>query len=82
MGYPFRGVCYNQGMKKLYPQDFTLNIKEVGDHLEVHIPELNITVSTAPGKTTHSDVLNVAHTAIEQHVMQEYEQEQAKTAAR
>jgi len=66
-------VWYNRGMKKPYPQDFRLNITPVGDHLEIHIAPLDITVSTAPGKTSHSDALDVAQAAIEQHVMRDLE---------
>jgi hypothetical protein len=61
-------------MKKLYPRDYQLKISEVGDHLEVHIAPLDITVSTAPGKTAHSDALDAAQAAIEQQVMQEAQQ--------
>lgn len=60
-------------MKKVYPQDFKLKIQPVGDHLEVHIAELDITVKTGPGKTTHSDALDAAQAAIEQHVMRDLE---------
>ena len=60
-------------MKKFEPRTYTLDIKEVGDHLEVFIPELGITVETEPGKLTHQDALDVVHTVVEQREMAEYE---------
>ncbi len=45
-------------------EKYTLQLKSVGDHLEVTIPELNITVSTRPGKTSRDDALDVAAQAI------------------
>jgi hypothetical protein len=48
-------------------ETYTLQLKQVGDHLEVFIPELNVTVSTEPGKTSRDDALDVAHQAIEEY---------------
>jgi hypothetical protein len=65
-------------MKKFEPRTYQLDIKKIGDHLRVFIPELGITVETEPGKTSHADALDAAHLAIEKSVMAE--QEAIKTA--
>jgi hypothetical protein len=49
---------------------YTLQLKAVGDHLEVTIPELGITVSTEPGKTSQDDAFDVAHAAIDAWMLQ------------
>jgi hypothetical protein len=46
---------------------YTIQYTPSGDHLQVHIPELDITVLTAPGKQALDDALDVAHAAIEQY---------------
>jgi hypothetical protein len=58
-------------------EKYTIQLKSVGDHLEVTIPELNITVETAPGKTSRDDALDVAqqeiikyHMKLREHVVQ------------
>jgi hypothetical protein len=51
---------------------YTISIAQIGNSLQVHIPELDITVWTAPGKLSRDDALDVAHAAIEQyHAQQE-----------
>lgn len=44
---------------------YTIQLEAVGDHLQVTIPELGITVETAPGKTSRDDAFDVAHAAID-----------------
>jgi hypothetical protein len=67
------GKWYNPTMKKLYPRDYQLEVKQVGDHLTVHIMPLNITVETAPGKLAQQDAMDAAYLAIEQSLLQEQE---------
>ncbi len=55
-----RFLCYTCGVNEKY----TIQLKSVGDHLEVTIPELHITVETAPGKTSRDDALDVAQQEI------------------
>ena len=52
-------------MKKFEPRHYTLNIVPTGDHLEVTIPELAVTVETEPGHTSDGDAFDAAHLAIE-----------------
>jgi hypothetical protein len=59
---------------------YTLQVKEVGDHLEVHIPELNITVSTQPGKTSRDDAFDVAHAAIDAWMLERHSDETVKAS--
>ena len=73
----FLSVWYTWPMNEKY----TLQLKSVGDHLEVTIPELNITVETAPGKTSRDDALDVAHTAIEKWTLQQRRREQETVKA-
>jgi hypothetical protein len=61
-------------------EKYTLNIEQIGDHLEVHIPELEITIETAPGKTERGDALDVAHNAIVAWHLAQREQEAVKAA--
>jgi hypothetical protein len=58
---------------KLYPRDYHLDFQQVGDHVEVHIMPLDITVSTAPGKMSTQDALDAAHSAIEERLKAEYD---------
>ena len=64
-------------MEKLYPRSYQFDIQEVGDHLEVHISPLDITVETAPGKCTHRDAVDAAYTAIEERLLAEHEASQS-----
>ncbi len=59
---------------------FTLHLKSVGDHLEVTIPELNITVSTRPGETSRDAALDVAHQAIIEYHLKQREARRAKVS--
>jgi len=56
-------------MSKFEPRHYTLNIEQVSDHLEVTIPELDVTVETAPGATSQDDAFEAAHAAIEQAML-------------
>ncbi len=46
---------------------YTIDITPVGDHLQVIVKELAITVETEPGKTSRDDALDLAHEAIERY---------------
>jgi hypothetical protein len=59
---------------------YTLQLKSVGDHLEVLIPELGITVQTAPGDTSRDSALDTAHNAIIDYHLKQREMEQAKAS--
>ena len=48
-------------------EKFTLNIEPLGDHLQVTIPELGITVQTTG--TTRREAEQVALRAIDEHLM-------------
>ncbi len=61
---------------------YTLHITPVADHLEVFIPELNITVETRPGKTADTDALDAAHLAIERYHLAQREGEQEAIKAK
>src|SRR5260370_7185707 len=51
---------------------FTFDIVPVGDHLEVTIPEIGVTVATAG--TTRREAIDAAHRAIIEHLMQQRRQ--------
>jgi hypothetical protein len=57
-------------------EQYTLQLKSVGDHLEVTIPELNITVSTEPGQTSRDAALDVASEAIIEYHLKQRQLEQ------
>ncbi len=59
-------------------EQYTLQLKAVGDHLEVTIPELGITVSTEPGKTSRDDAFDVAHAAIDTWLLEHRSHETVK----
>ena len=61
-------------------ETYTLQLKSVGDHLEVFIPELGITVSTPPGETNRDHALDAAHNAIIDYHLKQRELEQAKAS--
>lgn len=61
-------------------ETYTLNIQPVGDHLQVTIPELGITVSTAPGEIKRDDAERVALAAISDYHMKQYERSQVKAS--
>lgn len=61
-------------------EKYTLQLKSVGDHLEVFIPELNITVETGPGETSRDAALDVAHRAIIEYHLKQREREQVKAS--
>jgi hypothetical protein len=56
-------------MKRFEPRNYTLNIEQVGDHLQVTIPELDVTIETAPGKLSDGDAFDAAHLCIEQAML-------------
>jgi hypothetical protein len=45
---------------------YTIDIVPVGDHLQVTIPEIGVTVETPPGQTRREDAERVAGAAISQ----------------
>lgn len=55
---------------------YTIKHKPIGDHLEVTIVELNITVETQPGKVSHDDALDLAHDVIVDYHLKQREREQ------
>jgi hypothetical protein len=62
-------------------EKYTLNIVPVGDHLRVHIPEIDVTVETAPGETRREDAERVGLAAISRYERQHYEAAQAQAKA-
>lgn len=61
-------------------ENYTLQLQTVGDHLQVYIPELDLTVETAPGKTSYDDALDAAHVAIISYHLAQREQEAARAS--
>jgi hypothetical protein len=72
----FLFLCYNRDMSN--NPTFTLHLKSVGDHLEVTIPELNITVSTRPGETSRDAALDAGHRAIIEYHLKQREARQVR----
>ena len=62
------------------PTTYTIDFQPVGDHLQVSIPEIGVTVSTAPGETRREDAERVALAAISKYEHQQYEAAQAKAS--
>jgi hypothetical protein len=60
---------------------YTIDIVPVGDHLQVTIPELNITVETAPGEVRREHAERIALAAISKYEHQQYEAAQAQVKA-
>jgi hypothetical protein len=79
-GMSFLVVCYNRGMSNNSTTNYTIDFVPVGDHLQVTIPEIGITVETGPGETRRDDVERVALAAISRHEHQQYEAAQAKAS--
>ncbi len=48
---------------------YTLNIEPVGDRLRVTIPELGVTVETAPGELARDDAIEAGTRAITEHLL-------------
>ncbi len=63
-------------------ETYTIDIKPKGDHLEIHVPELHITVQTKPGEMSRNAAFDAAHLAIEQWHLEQREQEAVKAHAR
>jgi hypothetical protein len=59
---------------------YTIDIQPVGDHLQVTIVEIGVTVETEPGQTRREDAERVAGEAISAYERQQYEQAQAKAS--
>ena len=74
------GDCGILGIMNENPK-YTLQLKAVGDHLEVYIPELDITVETQPGETSYDAALNLAHDAVVEYHLKQREQEAAAKAS-
>jgi len=60
---------------------YTLQLKAIGDHLEIFIPELDITVETQPGETSYDAALSLAHDAVVEYHLKQREQETAAEAS-
>jgi hypothetical protein len=61
-------------------EKYTLQLQSVGDHLQVHILELDLVVETAPGKTTYDDAYDVAQQAIIAYHMARQERPEVKAS--
>jgi hypothetical protein len=59
---------------------YTIDIQPVGDHLQVTIPEIGVTVETASGEVRLEDAERVALAAISQHQRRQYEAAQTKAS--
>jgi hypothetical protein len=68
-------VWYTWGMNETHPT-YTIKHTRVGDHLEVTIVELGLTVETQPGQTSYDDALDLAHDVIVEHQLKQREHEQ------
>ncbi len=53
---------------------YTIELKEISDHLEVYIPELDIKLETPPGETSYDFALNLANDAIIEYHLKQQEQ--------
>ena len=62
-------------------EKYTLQFKQVGDHLQVIIAELGITAETEAGKVSRDDGFDVAHREIERWYMAKRERQQQHTKA-
>jgi hypothetical protein len=52
---------------------YTIDIVPVGDYLEMIIPEIGVTVETAPGEVKHEDAELVALAAISRYQQRQKE---------
>src|SRR5258708_28365421 len=50
-------------------EKYTLNIEPVGDRLRVTIPELGVTVETAPGEIARDDAIEAGNRGITDHLL-------------
>jgi hypothetical protein len=55
------------------PTTYTIDFQPVGDHLQVSIPEIGVTVETAPGETRREDAERVGLAAISRYEHQQYQ---------
>ena len=55
------------------PTTYSIDIEPVGDHLQVTIPEIGITLETSPGEIQRDDAERVALAAISKYEHQQYE---------
>ncbi len=63
-------VYFPQEVQKHMPTTkYTLNIEPIGDHLEVTIPEIGVTVATTGA--SRNEAIDAAHRAIKEHVLQQ-----------
>ena len=61
-------------------EKYTIHIQPVGDHLQVTISEIGITVETAPGKIKREDAERAATRAISEYVLAQREAAQVKAS--
>jgi hypothetical protein len=59
---------------------YTIDIQPIGDHLQVTIAEIGVTLETGPGETSRDDATRVAGAAISRYEQQQYEAAQAKAS--
>jgi len=67
-------IVYTKGMET---ETFTISIIPVGDHLEVTVPEIGVTIETGPGETRRDEAVDAAHRAINEYLLKQYEKSQA-----
>ena len=63
-----------------HPTNYTIDFAPVGDHLQVTIPEIGVTLETAPGELRLEDAERVALAAISQHEHKQYEAAMVKAS--
>ena len=59
---------------------YTIDYQLVEDHLQVTIPEIGVTVETAPGEIKREDAERVGLAAISRYEHQQYEARQVKAS--
>ncbi len=59
---------------------YTIDYQPAGDHLQVTIPEIGVTLETGPGEIKREDAERVALAAISKYEHQQYEAAQAKAS--
>jgi hypothetical protein len=60
------------------PEKYTIHMQPVGDHLQVTIAEIGVTVETAPGKIKREDAERAATRAISEYALAQREATQVK----
>ncbi len=74
-----RFLCYTCDMSN-ETEKYTIHMQRVGDHLQVTISEIGVTVETAPGKIDLADAERAATRAISEYVLAQREAAQVKAS--